>query len=304
METNSKENITIRKPPWLKKSLPTGSTFQRIKTLIADSHLYTVCEEAKCPNKWECFSNQTATFMILGNKCTRNCRYCAVEQGPNGQPETDEADRVAKAIKTMQIKYAVITSVTRDDLNDGGASVFADTIQKIKKVNPDTLVEVLIPDFQGNGDSLHKVLDAKPTVLNHNIETVRSLYPTIRPEADYDRSSNLLFESNRYTPDIPVKSGIMLGLGETDDEIEGTLLDLKSAGCSIVTLGQYLQPSRHHVQVDRFIHPEEFKKWKEKARKIGFRSVASSPLVRSSYNSKKLYKECEKDTDLISNLNR
>lgn len=294
MNSDLKEKITTEKPSWLKKRLPSGPAFERIKTLIADNHLHTVCEEAQCPNRWECFSNRTATFMILGNKCTRNCRYCAVEHGPNGRPEKDEANRVAKAVKTMRLDYVVVTSVTRDDLNDGGASCFADTIHKIKKSNPGTRIEVLIPDFQGNWDSLHKILDAEPAVLNHNIETVRSLFPAIRPEADYDRSLNLLSESKRYTPDIPVKSGIMLGLGETDDEIEETLLDLKSAECSIVTLGQYLQPSKHHIPVDRFIHPDDFHKWEERARSIGFTGVASAPLVRSSYHAKQLYRKCKK----------
>lgn len=204
----------------------------------------------------------------------------------------DEAEQVAKAAKAMHLDYVVVTSVTRDDLNDGGASLFAETIREIKKANSDTRVEVLIPDFQGNGDQLHIVLDAEPAVLNHNIETVRSLYSTIRPEADYDQSLNLLSESKQCAPEIPTKSGMMLGLGETDKEIEKTLYDLIEAGCSMVTLGQYLQPTKFHIPVDRFIHPDDFQKWKEKAHKIGFTAVASGPLVRSSYHAKKLYHEC------------
>ncbi len=261
-----------------------------------ESHLHTVCEEARCPNRWECFSNRTATFMILGNKCTRSCRYCAVGSGwPNGQFAEDEADRVAKAAEKLNLNYVVVTSVTRDDLNDGGASVFAETILKIKETIPHALVEVLIPDFNGNHDSLHRVLDAEPSVLNHNIETVPSLFPVIRPGADYHRSLCLLSESSRYAPEIPVKSGIMLGLGETDDETEKTLYDLKKSGCSIVTLGQYLQPSKSHVPVDRFVHPDDFKKWEEKARAIGFQNIAAGPLIRSSYKSKQLYQQW-KDT--------
>ncbi|MBN2028932.1 lipoyl synthase [bacterium] len=295
MRVDFKEKITTRKPSWLKKRLPTGPTFEQIKTLIADSHLHTICEEARCPNRWECFSNRTATFMILGNRCTRNCRYCAVEHGPNGRPAKDEADRVAKAAKAMHIDYVVVTSVTRDDLNDGGASFFAETIREIKKSNPGTRVEVLIPDFQGNWDHLHTVLNAGPAVLNHNIETVRYLFPTIRSKADYDRSLNLLSESRRYAPEIPTKSGMMLGLGETDNDIEKTLYDLIEAGCSMVTLGQYLQPTKSHIPVDRFIHPDDFQKWEEKAQAIGFTGVASGPFVRSSYNAKKLYFEHRQD---------
>ncbi len=265
-----------------------------MRSLLAESNLNTVCKEAKCPNQWECFSNKTATFMILGSKCTRNCKYCAVEHGPDSLPDLDEAERVGKAAKTLDLSYVVVTSVTRDDLPDGGASIFADTIIKIREHNPKALVEVLIPDFKGNEANLKMVLKAKPTVLNHNIETVSCLFPKIRPGADYHQSLKLLKASSEIATNIPAKSGIMLGLGETDSDIQETINDLLEYGCSILTMGQYLQPSKKHVPVDRFIHPDEFKKWETKALGMGFKSVAAGPFVRSSYNSRKLYKDIRK----------
>jgi len=278
-----------RKPPWLKVSLPTGPTYENVKALLRKSRLHTVCQEAKCPNLWECFSRQTATFLIMGPSCTRSCRFCAVDHGPSGPPDPGEPVRVAEAAEKMGLHYVVVTSVTRDDLPDGGASFFSKTIQEIRKRIPQILIEVLIPDFQGNTDALEEVMKARPDVLNHNIETVPRLYPSVRPEAVYGRSLQLLAHAKADDPLIPTKSGLMLGLGETSEEVENTLQDLLDAGCTMLTLGQYLQPTKEHLPVERFIHPEEFDRWKEMATRMGFSEVASGPFVRSSYHANELY---------------
>ena len=283
------QNVRIPKPRWLKRSLPTGATYEKVRARLKKSRLHTVCQEAKCPNIWECFSRGTATFLIMGPSCTRNCRFCAVTHGPIGLPDPDEPARVAEAAKSMRLSYVVITSVTRDDLADGGAGLFAKTIREIRQRMPYALVEVLIPDFQGNTDALQTVVEACPDVLNHNLETVPRLYPSVRPQADYRRSLELLQRAKEYDPTIPTKSGLMLGLGEFAEEVEKTLRDLLDAGCSILTLGQYLQPTMEHLQVERFVHPEEFDKWKETAIKTGFSEVTSGPFVRSSYHAKELY---------------
>ena len=279
----------VRKPHWLKRSLPTGPTYEKVRARLKKSRLHTVCQEAKCPNMWECFSQRTATFLIMGPNCTRNCRFCAVAHGPIGPPDPGEPARVAEAAQNMQLNYVVITSVTRDDLPDGGAGIFGKTIEEIRKKMPNALVEVLIPDFQGNTDALQTVVMANPDVLNHNLETVQRLYPTVRPQAFYHRSLELLERAKEYDPAIPTKSGLMLGLGESSEEVKKTLQDLLDVGCSILTLGQYLQPTREHLQVERFIHPEEFEKWKETALEMGFSKVASGPFVRSSYHAKEIY---------------
>lgn len=279
----------VRKPRWLKRSLPTGSTYENVRARLKKSRLHTVCQEAKCPNMWECFSQQTATFLIMGPYCTRNCRFCAVAHGPIGPPDLGEPARVAEAAQNMRLSYVVITSVTRDDLPDGGAGLFGKTIREIREKMPDALVEVLIPDFQGNTDALQTVVKANPDVLNHNLETVQRLYPSVRPQAFYRRSLELLERAQEYDPALPTKSGLMLGLGESREEVKKTLQDLLDAGCSILTLGQYLQPTREHLQVERFIHPEEFDKWKETALEMGFAKVASGPFVRSSYHAKEIY---------------
>jgi lipoic acid synthetase len=229
----------------------------------------------------------------MGPCCTRNCRFCAVAHGPSGPPDPGEPARVAEAAKSMQLTYVVITSVTRDDLPDGGASHFAKTIKALRKRMPDALVEVLIPDFQGNRDALQTIVEAHPDVLNHNLETVPRLYPSVRPEAGYRRSLELLKQAKEYDTTIPTKSGLMLGLGEFPVEVDKTLQDLLDVGCGILTLGQYLQPTREHLQVERFIHPEEFDDWKKTALKMGFSEVASGPLVRSSYHAKDLYQALE-----------
>ena len=278
-----------RKPRWLKRSLPRGPTYESVRGLLKEGRLHTVCQEAKCPNVWECFSRRTATFLIMGPCCTRNCRFCAVDHGPSSPPDPEEPARVAEAAQGMGLRYVVVTSVTRDDLPDGGASLFAGTIKEIRKRMPDAFVEVLIPDFQGNTAALKTVVEAHPDVLNHNLETVPRLYPLVRPEAAYRRSLELLKRTKQHDPAIPTKSGLMLGLGETPEEVKETLLDILAAGCSILTLGQYLQPTREHLEVQRFIHPEEFDNWEETALKMGFSEVASGPFVRSSYHAKELY---------------
>jgi len=286
---NIQPKVRIQKPSWLKRRLPTGPDYERVKSLISKGGLHTVCQEAKCPNMWECFSKHTATFMIMGSRCTRSCRFCAVDHGPTAQPDPEEPARVAEAARKMGLNYVVITSVTRDDLPDGGAAFFAQTIQEVRKQIPDAMVEVLIPDFQGNAEALKTVLKARPDVLNHNIETVPRLYPTVRPEANYDRSLEVLKRVQQHDYLIPTKSGLMLGLGELPSEIIQTLDDLVKAGCSMLTLGQYLQPSKQHLQVERFVPPEEFDNWQKIAIKTGFSQVAGGPFVRSSYHAKELF---------------
>ena len=278
-----------KKPRWLKKRLPTGPEYEKVKELIGKDRLHTVCQEAKCPNMWECFSQQTATFLIMGSRCTRNCRFCSVAQGPVEPPDPAEPDRVAAAARQMGLHYVVITSVTRDDLPDGGAAFFAATIEAVQRQIPSAKVEVLIPDFQGNAEALQAVLDAGPDVLNHNIETVPRLYELVRPQARYERSLQLLSRVLKYAPGLPIKSGLMLGLGESSEEIRSTLNDLIGAGCRILTLGQYLQPSKAHLPVKRFVSPAEFDNWKNTALEMGFCEVASGPFVRSSYHAKELY---------------
>lgn len=286
---NIQPKVRIQKPPWLKRRLPTGPDFEQVKTLVNKGGLHTVCQEAKCPNIWECFSKHTATFMIMGSHCTRSCRFCAIDHGPISQPDPEEPARVAEAARKMGLNYVVITSVTRDDIADGGAAFFSETIQEVRKQIPDVLIEVLIPDFQGNPNALKTVLKAQPDVLNHNIETVPRLYSTVRPEANYTRSLELLKQTRQYDPSIPIKSGLMLGLGELPDEISLILEDIFKAGCRTLTLGQYLQPSKQHLQVERFVPPEEFDNWRKIALEIGFSQVASGPFVRSSYHAKELF---------------
>ncbi len=286
----SAENPTrIRKPVWLKQKLPTGDAYEHIRGMLKQNRLHTVCQEAKCPNMWQCFSRQTSTFLIMGPRCTRNCRFCAVEHGPTGPPDPEEPARVAEVVKNMGLEYAVITSVSRDDLPDGGAHCFVKTVQEIHKVLPDAQVEVLIPDFQGNADALYAVLDSGIAVLNHNLETVPRLYPSVRPEAIYRRSLDLLSQAKKYNARIATKSGLMFGLGETSDEIRRTLEDLRNSGCDLLTLGQYLQPSASRLPVERFVHPDEFASWRQTSLEMGFAAVASGPFVRSSYKAKELF---------------
>ena len=292
-----------RKPAWLKRSLPKGSEYERVRAVFGRGKLHSVCQEARCPNIWECFSQETAPFLILGDRCTRDCRFCAIAHGPSDPPDPGEPARVAEAATSMGLSYVVITSVTRDDIPDGGAGLFAETIKEIRKRMPDALVEVLIPDFQGNTLALQSVLNAGPNVLNHNLETVPRLYPRVRPEAVYNRSLDLLRHARTYAPAIPTKSGLMLGLGESSEEVEITMRDILDVGCGILTLGQYLQPSKEHLLVERFVPPEEFDSWKAKALDMGFSEVASGPFVRSSYHAKELYQAARRQAlSLCANL--
>ena len=291
MKIVDKQNIKVRKPAWLKRSLPSGPEYGRMKNLIKSSNLSTVCQEAQCPNQFECFSRGTATFMILGDRCTRNCGFCAVSPRPPGPPDGGEPVRVAEAVAVLNLKFAVITSVTRDDLADGGAAHFAETIRQIRQHSQDTRIEILIPDLQGNWQALATILAAQPDVLNHNLETVPRLYPTVRPEAVYKRSLQLLKKSKELYPEIPTKSGLMVGLGERADELRRTMADLLEHGCDLLTIGQYLQPSNQHLAVERFVTPEEFEHFKADALALGFKGVASSPAVRSSFEAGTLYSE-------------
>ena len=289
MAQKDEQKQKLAKPPWLKRRVPSGATYQETRGLIQKTHLHTVCQEACCPNLGECFSQGTATFLILGDRCTRNCRFCAVAHGPIEPPDPEEPQRVAEAVHTMKLRYAVVTSVTRDDLADGGASFFAETIRKIREKTAETRVEVLIPDLRGDLESLKTVLEARPDVLNHNVETVPRLYATVRPGAVYQRSINLLKNAHHRDPSIPTKSGLMLGLGERPEEVQQVLNDLLQAGCRILTLGQYLQPSAEHLPVDRFVTPEEFEEWRKKALEMGLQEVASGPFVRSSYRAQEIF---------------
>ena len=279
------------KPRWLRRKLPTGPGYERIRHLIKDQHLATVCQEAMCPNQFECFAQGTATFMILGEQCSRNCRFCAVGHGTPGPPDPEEPERVAEAVRTMGLRYSVITSVTRDDLDDGGAAHFAATIKAIRAQNPQTLIEVLIPDLQGDVQALARVLAAGPDVLNHNLETVERLYPKVRPEAGYQRSLGILRQSKALAPGTVTKSGIMVGLGETEGELTRLFVDLQQTGCDVLTIGQYLQPSKAHLPVERYLPPEEFADMAHKALAQGFRAVAADPFVRSSYQAEALYRQ-------------
>lgn len=283
----------LSKPPWLKRRLPSGPNFEQTRQLIKDGCLHTVCQEARCPNIFECFSRHTATFLILGDHCTRDCAFCAVQQGHLAPPDPEEPHRVAQAAAKMGLKYAVVTSVTRDDLPGGGADMFAATIQALKKTIPEIKVEVLIPDFQGDKAALEKVLAAGPDILNHNIETVPRLYPTVRPQADYQRSLTLLKRAAAHPAGTPTKSGLMLGFGEKDDEIKATLSDLRRNGCRIVTMGQYLQPATANHPVVAYVTPETFEQWCQIALNMGFDEASCGPFVRSSYHADAVSKNLE-----------
>ena len=291
MHRSRYRNVKTRtaKPPWLTRRLPSGADYEKVRDLMHRGRLHTVCQEAKCPNIWECFSNRTATFLILGDRCTRHCRFCAVAGHPVDKPDPQEPDRVADAVKDLGLSYVVVTSVTRDDLPDGGAEQFARTVREIRRTAPEALIELLVPDFQGSQEALRTVLHAGPDVLNHNIETVPRLYPTVRPGADYRRSLQLLARVKTISASTPTKSGMMLGLGEADPEIAQTLADLLAVDCRMLTLGQYLQPTKNHLPVARYLPPEEFDQWKKAAFDLGFSDVASGPFVRSSYHAKDLF---------------
>jgi lipoic acid synthetase len=273
------------KPEWLKVRAPGSPEYLRLRTLMRELSLHTVCEEARCPNIGECWNHGTATFMILGERCTRACAYCAVAHGRPDPVDIEEPGRVARAIGALGLDYVVVTSVDRDDLPDGGASIFAATIRKTREYRPTCRIEVLIPDFQGNPVALETVLDAAPDVLNHNTETVPRLYRMVRSGGRYSRTLELLSRSRRYAPEIPTKTGLMVGLGENRDEVLATLHDLRRVGCQILTIGQYLQPTIAHAPVARYYHPDEFVELKTAALQLGFVRVESGPLVRSSYHA-------------------
>ena len=272
-----------RLPKWLKRPLPQAG-MQFTSDVIADLRLETVCESAKCPNRTECWSQQTATFMILGNVCTRPCGFCSVPRGKTEVIQLDEPDRVAEAAERLGLKYVVITSVTRDDLADGGANHFYECILAVRE-RTGAKVEVLTPDFKGNRDAIHRVIEARPDVFNHNTETVPRLYDRVRRNAEYQRTLNLLKQVKDEVPTMPTKSGLMLGLGETREELLEVCSDLRSVGCDMLTLGQYLQPTLDHLPVERYVPPEEFDEIGEQVRKLGFSMVASGPFVRSSYHA-------------------
>ena len=275
----------LAKPEWLKVRAPGSPSYLRLKGLMRELNLHTVCEEAQCPNIGECWNHGTATFMILGDVCTRACSYCAVSHGRPAAVDTAEPQRVANAIRTLDLSYVVITSVDRDDLPDGGASIFADTIRETRARQPECRIEVLIPDFQGNEAALHDVLDARPDILNHNTETVPRLYRMARSGGRYTRTLELLDRSRRYAPDIPTKTGVMVGLGEAHGELISTFEDLRRVGCGVLTIGQYLRPSSAHAPMVRYYHPDEFADLKQAALDLGFVHVESGPLVRSSYHA-------------------
>ena len=274
-----------RLPEWFRVPAPGSAGYRALKNLMRGLNLHTVCESARCPNIGECWNSGTATFMILGDVCTRSCGFCAVKTGRPEGLDTEEPERVAEAVQTMGLRHAVVTSVNRDELIDGGARIFAETICAIRRLCRHTKVEVLIPDFQGNWRALRVVIDAAPDILNHNVETVPRLYKTMRPQAKYDRSLTLLKRAKTMGRDMPTKSGIMVGAGETPAEVRQTIRDIADCKTDILTIGQYLQPSAQHVPVARFYHPDEFLDLKQFALTLGFRHVESGPLVRSSYHA-------------------
>jgi lipoic acid synthetase len=272
-----------RLPPWFKVDANTSPDYLDIKRTVDRLHLHTICEEARCPNRWECWNARTATFLILGDICTRRCHYCSVETGRPLAVDQDEPKRVAEAVHALGLRHAVITSVNRDELDDGGAAIFAETIRQTRRLSPECTIEVLIPDFEGNEEALGAVCAQKPEILNHNIETVRRLFPSLRPQGKYQRSIELLARAKRRG--ATTKSGLILGMGETMAEARDVMRDLRSVKCDIITIGQYLQPTRAHLPVARFYEPAEFDGLREEGLAMGFRHVESGPLVRSSYHA-------------------
>lgn len=274
-----------RRPPWIRVRAPDTESYHWLKRLMRSKELHTVCEEAHCPNVGECWGNRTATFLILGGACTRNCRFCDVETGHPGPLDPDEPEHVAQAVREMSLRHAVITSVDRDDLPDGGASVFAAVIRRIRELQPSCTVEVLIPDFKGDVEPLQKVMDQRPEILNHNVETVPRLFRSIQPQCRYQWSLDVLRNAKQLWPQAVTKSGVMVGLGETVDEVLDVMRDLRCIDVDILTVGQYLQPSQQHAPIIRYYEPDEFEMLRERAYEMGFRWVESAPLVRSSYNA-------------------
>ena len=278
-------SVRIKKPKWLRVKLPTGENYKKVRSLVDEHKLHTICESGNCPNMGECWGEGTATFMILGNICTRSCGFCAVKTGKPEPADEFEPGRVAHSVRTMGVKHAVITSVDRDDLKDGGATIWAQTVRAIRQQSPQTTLETLIPDFAGNWDNLQILIDVAPEIVSHNLETVRRLTKHVRIQAKYDRSLEVLFRLKKGG--MRTKSGVMLGLGETDEEIIETMQDLRSVDVDILTLGQYLQPTPKHLPIAEFVTPERFEKYREMGLEMGFKYVESGPLVRSSYHAEK-----------------
>ena len=280
-----KDQERPRKPDWLRVKLPVGEEYRKVRGLVTEHKLHTICESGNCPNMGECWGAGTATFMILGNVCTRSCGFCAVATGRPSAVDLKEPERVAESVRLMQVKHCVITSVDRDDLKDGGAAVWVETIRAIRRQSPGTTMETLIPDFQGKWENLQMVINEKPEVISHNLETVKRLTRLVRVQAKYERSLEVLKRIS--DSGVHAKSGIMLGLGETRDEVLDSMKDLRDSGVVILTLGQYLQPTKNHLPVSEFIHPDTFAYYKEEGMSMGFRYVESGPLVRSSYHAEK-----------------
>lgn len=287
---NQQERLHKQKPPWLRVAIPAGDQYKKTRQIVKSHGLYTVCEESHCPNIAECWNHGTATLMLMGGVCTRACKFCAVDTGnPKGWLDHDEPEKTARAVHLMNLRYVVLTSVDRDDLDDGGASHYVACVKAIKKSNPSTAIEVLTPDFQGDTQAVVKILDANPNVYAQNIETVEGLTVKVRdPRAGYWQTMNLLEVAKKLRPDILTKTSLILGLGETDAEIKNTIHDLRSINCDILTLGQYLRPTLNHLPVDRWVTPEEFTKWRDYGLKCGFVEVAAGPLVRSSYRADRI----------------
>tara|TARA_Y100000589_G_scaffold110243_1_gene104768 strand:- start:26709 stop:27569 length:861 start_codon:yes stop_codon:yes gene_type:complete len=283
METKQKR--LYKKPPWLRVKLPIGEEYTKVRKIVDEHKLHTICQSGNCPNMGECWGAGTATFMILGNICTRSCGFCAVKTGKPLPADFKEPERVANSVKLMKVKHCVITSVDRDDLEDGGSIIWAETVKKVREVSPETTMETLIPDFGGKWENLQRIIDVAPEIVSHNMETVRRLTKEVRIQAKYDRSLEVLYRLKQGG--MKTKSGIMLGLGETEQEILDTIDDLADVGCDILTIGQYLQPTPNHLPVAEFVTPEKFKEYKEIALQKGFRFVESGPLVRSSYHAEK-----------------
>jgi len=279
------------KPEWLRKRLPVGAAVQAMEGNLENNRLHTICQEACCPNQGECFSKGVATFLIMGNVCTRNCRFCAVESGTPSALDVNEPMRLADEVKRLGLRFVVVTSVTRDDLPDGGAGHFARVIEVMHRECPSVGIEVLILDFQGSRPALKAVVDAAPEVLNHNVETVPRLYASVRPQAAYSRSIEVLREAKALDPSLTTKSGLMVGLGETREEVLKVMVDLRSASCDVITIGQYLSPSACHHPVVEYVRPEIFEKYHRDAMRLGFRDAASGPFVRSSYMAEKYYRK-------------
>lgn len=279
------ENTRQRLPLWLKKGIIDSEKTRQVRKLLKDLNLNTVCDNARCPNKGECYAKNTATFLILGNVCTRNCLFCAVKHGEIQPINSEEAKNIAIAVKELDLKYVVITSVTRDDLPDGGANHFVDVVTQVKELNPNVFIEVLIPDFNGNSDSIKKVLDSPINIINHNVETVKELYKKVRTQANYQQSLDLIKLAKDYNPKVLTKSGIMVGLGETTEQIKQLCKDLHNHKCDIVTIGQYIQPTKKNLIVEKYYTEEEFQQLKQLANSVGQAKVVAGPLVRSSYKA-------------------